>query len=216
MTMIVMTIVFAALFKRDLHTFAMYIFSGILPWQFMAASITNSSQSILGNESFLKKIFVPKAFFPVATVCTEAFNFVFSLSSFFILAVLLGLSIKWTIVLVPFAVVLTTLFLCGIGLTMAVATVYFRDLTHITNILLSIVFYLMPILYPETSLPNALRFICTINPFYHFITLFRLLINDGVVPSPVQWLTTSGLAISMLFVGLLILKRTEKRLIFRL
>lgn len=214
--MAVMTVVFASLFKRDMHTYALFIFSGMLPWQFMQTSIIGSTQAIIGSETFIKKIFIPKAFFPLATVSTELLNFTLSLSSLFILALVMGLPLKATLLLLPAVIGLTFVFLCGAGLIMSIATVYFRDLAHISTVVLSAIFYLMPVIYPIKMLPPVLQTLCNCNPFYRFIKLYRATIYDGQFPTLNDWTIASLIAVGTLFLSLYLLKRQEKDLIFRL
>ncbi|HEY9786022.1 MAG TPA: ABC transporter permease [Candidatus Obscuribacterales bacterium] len=216
LTMVVMSVVFASLFKRDLHHFSMFIFSGVLPWQFIQTTITSSTQSILANETFLKKLYNPRAFFPLANVCVEAFNFAFSLASLFILAAIFGLSVKATSLLLPIVIGITCIFLCGASLIMAIATVYFRDLAHITTVVLSVMFYMMPVMYPPDKLSPKLLLFFQFNPFYHIIRLYRQVIYEGVLPGVVDWLIPTLTAFGALLIGLYLLKRTERDLVFRL
>lgn len=216
LTMVVMSIVFAALFRRDLQEFAMFVFSGNLPWQFVSATIITGTMTIVNNESFLKKLYTPKAFFPLANLCVELFNFTFSLISLFILAAVLGLSIKWTIVFLPLVIGITFVFLAGMSLIAAIATVYFRDINHIVAVVMSVIFYAMPILYPPDQVPKNLALVFELNPFYHFIRLYRHVIYEGVIPSAFEWLIPSVVALATLTAGLYLLKKTDKDIVFRL
>lgn len=216
LTMAVMTVVFAALFRRDLHEFAMFVFSGNLPWQFISAAIISGTMTIVNNESFLKKLYTPKAFFPLANVCVELFNFTFSLIALFVLGAVLGLSIKWTVVFLPLVVGITFVFLVGLSLIAAITTVYFRDINHIIAVLMSVIFYAMPILYPPDQVPKNLAIVFELNPFYHFIRLYRHVIYEGVIPGVSEWVIPIVIALSTLVLSLLLLKKTDKDIVFRL
>lgn len=216
LTMVVMSVVFAALFRRDLHEFAMFVFSGNLPWQFISAAIISGTMTLVNNETFLKKLYTPKAFFPLANVCVELFNFTFSLISLFILGAVLGLSIKWTVVFLPLVIGITFVFLVGLSLIAAISTVYFRDINHIIAVLMSVIFYAMPILYPPDQVPKNLAIVFECNPFYHFIKLYRHVIYDGVIPGPYEWLIPSVIALVTLTLSLFLLKKTDKDIVFRL
>lgn len=216
LTMVVMSVVFAALFRRDLQEFAMFVFSGNIPWQFVSGTIISGTMTIVHNETFLKKLYTPKAFFPLANVCVELFNFTFSLISLFILGAVLGLSIKWTVVFLPLVIGITFIFLVGLSLIAAIATVYFRDINHIIAVVMSVIFYAMPILYPPDQVPKNLALVFELNPFYHFIRLYRHVIYDGVIPGVFEWLIPIVIALATLAASLVLLKKTDKDIVFRL
>ena len=214
--MIVLTTVFSLIFKRDPKTFGIFIFTGMLPWTFISESIAGGCVSITAAENFLKKVYMPKIFFPLVSVCTEFINFALSLVSMMILGLCLGLQIHWTILLLPIAMCLTFLFTFGIALALAVGTVYFRDISHFVRVILSCFFYLIPIVYPLSVVPEKYVIFFQINPFTHFINLFRELIIYGTMPTVQEWLTPLALSIISLGIGFFILMKKEKDIIFRL
>jgi ABC-2 type transport system permease protein/lipopolysaccharide transport system permease protein len=215
-TMTVLTVVFGSIFKRDMNSFALFIFSGMLPWTFIQTSILAGSQSILGSESYLKRVYVPKAFFPLVSVGTESFNFVLSLSSLFIVAAVAGFHLHATALLLPAVIALTFLFAFGLAMLAGIATVYFRDLSHILGVAFQIAFYLTPIIYPIEQLPHRIQGICTLNPIYHFLLLFRDVIYEGKIPSALHWAIPIALTLASLGISFYVLKKTEKEIVFRL
>ncbi len=214
--MIVLTTVFSLIFKRDPKTFGIFIFTGMLPWTFISESIAGGCSSITSAENFMKKVYIPKIFFPLVTVSTELINFGLSLLSMMVLALFLGLQLHWTILLLPAALFVTFLFTFGLTLALAVGTVYFRDIAHFVRVILSCFFYLIPIVYPLSAVPEKYAIFFQINPFTHFINIYRDIICYGTPPSMVEWLTTLALSAVTLFIGFFILKLKEKDIIFRL
>lgn len=77
LVMSVISVVFALIYKRDIHTFAIYIFSGLSPWGFINMSVQGGSQSLIHAEGYLKKVYLPKVMFPIISVSTELINFFF-------------------------------------------------------------------------------------------------------------------------------------------
>ncbi len=215
-TMVVMTTVFSLLFHNNPKEFGIYIFTGILPWSFLLDSITGGSLSLVDAEGFLKKVYIPKLFFPLVIVSTEAVNFIFSLSSLMFLALALGMHLSFSLLTLPLAIAILYAFNLGSALFLAISTVYFRDLTHITRQLLQAFFYLVPICYPLNVVPPKYLFLFKLNPFYYFINLFRIIICDGHFPQAKDWLIPSAIAVIVLFMGFSLLKKTESDIIFRL
>lgn len=216
LTMGVMTVVFSILFKNDPRTFAIFIFTGLLPWTFVTDSITNGSQAITQNEHYLKKVYVPKLFFPLVSVTTEGANFVFSLSSLMIIGLTIGAKLSWTWLFVPVATALLFVFCFSVAMFLAVATVYFRDLTHLIKVFLGLLFYTVPIIYPLSMVPEKYRFAFVLNPAFYYIDLFRELVYEGRLPSFQHWAVAAGISLVSATLCLLLLRRTEKDIIYRL
>ncbi|HEY9676777.1 MAG TPA: ABC transporter permease [Drouetiella sp.] len=216
LTMAVMTAVFSLLWHSDPKKFGVYVFTGLLPWTYITDSITMGSQSLVQSEAFLKKVYIPKSFFPLVAVSTETANFAFSLASLMAMALIVGVQMNWTVLLVPAAIALLFLFNFSVTLILAVATVYFRDLTHIIKVGLSTVFYLVPIVYSLDMVPEKYRALFLLNPVFYFIDLFRSLIYLGVMPEPVRWAIPCAITAVAFCIAFLTLMKTEKDLIYRL
>lgn len=213
--MIVLTTVFSLIFNRDPKTYGIFIFTGMLPWTFISESIAAGCSSITSSENFMKKVYIPKIFFPLVTVSTEVINFALSLVSMMALALLVGLQLHWTILLLPIAMAITFFFTFGLTLALAVGTVYFRDIAHFVRVILCF-FYLIPIVYPLSAVPEKYVGFFQANPFSHFVNLYRQIIYYGNPPTLQEWINPILLAIISLFIGFFILRQKEKDIIFRL
>jgi ABC-type polysaccharide/polyol phosphate export permease len=84
---------------------------------------------------------------------------------------------------VPVTILLTALFVMGVGLLLSTLVAYFADVFEMFQILLMSWFYLQPIMYPISIIPDSLRWLITINPMYYFLVIFRAPIYDGRLPS---------------------------------
>jgi ABC-type polysaccharide/polyol phosphate export permease len=214
--MIVLTSVFSLLFHRDPRTYSIYVFTGMLPWTFISDSIQIGSLSITSAEGFMKKVYVPKIFFPLVAISTEAINFILSMVSMMFLALFVGLKLHLVLLLLPAAILVTFLYTFGIVLALAVATVYFRDLTHLVRVVLTSFFYLIPIVYPISAVPEKYAVFFQSNPFSYFINLYRQIIFYGVAPSFEEWAVPIALSIFTLGIGFYILMKRDRDIIFRL
>lgn len=215
-TMAVMTTVFAMLFKHDPRSFAIFVFTGLLPWTFFCDAITSGSQAIIASEAFLKKVYIPKMFFPLVAVATEGVNFTLSLASLMFIGLFLGMKISLGLLLLPVAIALISLFTFSLALILAVTTVYFRDLTHIIRVVLGAMFYVIPIIYPVEQVPIQYRWGLYVDPIYYFLQLFRILIYDGRLPALIDWVIPTVITAAVLMMALYVLMKKEKDLIFRL
>ena len=215
-TMVIMAVVFSSLYKVKFAQFSLYLFSGILPWNLITSSLLGGSMSIILAENYLKKVYIPKIVFPIVTLGVEVVNFLFSLTSLFVVAFFLGAKFGWSLLLLPIALLLLALFLFGIIMLLSMLTIFFRDLSHILQIALLGLFYLTPIIYPATLLSDNLLMLIKFNPFFHFITLFHFIIYEAKAPGLFEWSICIVLTIVSLVFGLIVFQKNEKDVIYRL
>ena len=145
-----------------------------------------------------------------------AVNFFFSILSLLIIGILIGFSIGKTVVLLPLVTLITSLFCLGITLIVSVITVYFRDLFHILQVVFSALFYTVPIIYPLSLVPQKYQVYFNLNPFFHFINLFRKVVYGTPALTPTDWAIPIGLAIVSIVVGMYVLMKQNLDLVFRL
>jgi ABC-type polysaccharide/polyol phosphate export permease len=217
-TMAILAIVFSTIFQSSVKNFSIYIFSGLLPWSLISNSMIVGSMSIVTGEAYLKKVYIPKFFFPLITVGVEVVNFLLSLISLFFLAILLGAKVNWGLLTLPIALLLTALFIFGLVLIISIITPYFRDLSHIIQLVFTALFYLTPIIYPVEALVNNYRLLTVIklNPFFYFVDLFHVIIYQAKIPDSSTWLTCLGLTVLSLTIGSIVFNSKEKDVVYRL
>lgn len=216
LTMCVMTAVFSILFKQNPKDFGVYVFTGLLPWSFFCESVVAGSGSLTGAESYLKKVYIPKLFFPMVTVATEAVNFASSIFALILLAAVAGFHFTWTCVLVLPITALLFAFTYCCALFCSIATVYFRDFAHILRVGLGAVFYTVPIVYPVAMIPADYRWFYAYHPMARFVELYRLAICEGQIPSLEVWASPLVVTVVAFLLSFALLKKTERDIIFRL
>ena len=133
----VTALVFSVLMNRPIKTFTIYLFSGLIPWQFFRSTLKQGSRSIISNQGLIRKILVPKLIFPLADLGNNLVNMVFSMVAMFLLLQFIGASIHPQLVLLPIAMLFFMGFTFGITLILMVLMTYYRDIqpvsyTHLT------------------------------------------------------------------------------------
>jgi ABC-type polysaccharide/polyol phosphate export permease len=182
--MLILSMVFSELFKVSTKDYTSYLISGIIIWNFFSQSTSTAVVSLIGNSSLIKKIYIPKAIFPLSVVISAMVNFIFSLVPLTIIFYLTGTSISTNIYLVPVVIILIGLFSFGISLIISTLTVFFHDTIYIYEVLLLALMYMTPIFYPESIVPHKFFFIFYLNPFYHFLNVFRAALYMDVPSLP--------------------------------
>ncbi len=181
--MIVMTVVFSAMFKRNIENYPVYLLIGRMSYEFMTTSTNAAMNSVVGNSAILKKTYIPKYIFTVSKVTSGFIDFFFSLGALLIVMIFTGATFHPTLILTIYVIVQLYIFCLGVGFFLASANVFFRDMQYIYRAITTAWMYLTPIFYPIEQLPASLQvLIKTVNPMYYYVTQFRSLALYGKLP----------------------------------
>jgi len=216
MMMSIMAVVFSALFKSDLKTFAVFLFAGMIPWNFFSAVVTQSGAAFINNEDLIKKIYLPKMVFPLSIMLALLIDSVLSFFALFFIIYVIGGSLSWTVLFLPLAYLMLFFFALGVGLLVSVATVFFRDLQYVMGIAMQGLFFLTPVLYKHEALGGKVAWLVRVNPVTPFIDLFRAPLYLGSLPNINLIMQVLGISVSFFLVGLFVFLRQEKKIVFRL
>ena len=201
-TMLVLNMVFSMLFRFEIPHFPVYLLSGQMIFIFFSEATTGAMGSITGNAGIIKKVYVPKYIFPVSRIFSALVNLAFAFVAFLIVVVITGAPLHWTIVLFPIPIFYTFLFALGVGMLLSCVAVFFRDISHIYGIFTTLLMFMTPIMYPVSILPDRVFQLMHLNPLYHYITFFRALALDGVIPGFWVNIVCLGFALLSICVGL--------------
>lgn len=218
MTMALLALVFHKLVRSGTpQEYILYVFAGLVPWNFFVTSCQSCGVSILNNEALLKKVYLPKIVFPVAVLFARFVDFLFNLGALFIIVSFVAFKPSMALLALPLALLILFLFTAGIATALSAVTVYVRDAVHLTSVLLQILFYATPIIYPESFWSElSYKHWFEINPMLHIVRLFHSILAHGMLPTTQQWAIAAGLAIVSVTFGYALYARLSRNLIFRL
>ena len=199
--MIVMTIAFSALFRFSLPHYPVYVLSALVLWQFFTQTTTHAMNQLAWGNDILKKVYIPPAVFPVSAVGTGLVNLGLSVIPLAIIMLVMRTPFTWALIWVPVSVVLVSLFCIGLGLLISIIAVFFSDFVQMYGVILRIWFYLTPVIYPESILPEKYLWIVKLNPMYHFLRCWRDPIYLGTLPPIESTLVCVAWAFGTLFFG---------------
>jgi homopolymeric O-antigen transport system permease protein len=212
--MLVLEVVFSALFRFELTNYPVYALAGILFWNFFSQSIVASMNSLRGNAQLLQKLPVPKAVFPVATVLSGVINLGFAIVPLMGLLVVTHHPLRPALLFLPIAVALAALFTLGAGLLLSPLAVFFHDVTELIGVVLMLVMYLTPIFYPKEIVPERLRWIVRFNPVRSILEVFRDPIYQGEVPPWTHLSVCVGIAVIAFALGAYVFRKSSDRIPF--
>ena len=190
LTMVIMVIVFSNMFRFDIENFPVYLIIGQTVFNFLTESTTQAIFSITGNAALLKKTYVPKYVFTISRVTSSLVNLLFALGA--MLVVFIVCKVKFTLYFlwIPIILLQVYVFCLGLGMFLAQASVFFRDVQYIYNAVITAWMYLTPLFYPLEALPEYLqKFIVTYNPMYNYVTQFRMVVMYTQMPEPAMILS---------------------------
>jgi ABC-type polysaccharide/polyol phosphate export permease len=182
--------------------FTAYILCGLVPFTAFSTTVISGTGSVVENSFLLRRArFSPYAI-PLASILANAIHFAFQVVVLLLLALATGISPAGTWLLLPFVSVLYLVFLAGAVLLFSSLNVYYRDVRYIVESFSAILFWFVPIFYPETAIPSDMRPLFEYNPVAATVFLFREIVLNADVPAAGLWFklaATAGLFLSLGF-----------------
>ena len=218
LTMTVISLVFSRL-MRGIPDYNIFVLSGLLIWNVALGTIISGTNSIVANTHLLRKVKMPIWVFPLVSLGSSLTNFLLSLLPFAVVFAFSDRSLDLQILLVPILIIMFALFLTGISLTLATLNVFFRDISHVLDPVLTLVFYATPIIYDRHSdiIPEKIAKILGYNPFTHYIETIRACLYGSSEPPSLESIAiTVGLAIISMLTGYWVYKRKRAEILFNL
>jgi lipopolysaccharide transport system permease protein len=187
------------------------VFAAVLPWQFFATALLESSGSLIGNDNLISKVYFPRLIVPLASVMTSLVDFAITLSLLVILMAWYRYPPSWTIVALPLFTLLAFSLSLGLGLLLSALNVEYRDFRYIVPFVVQFGLFVSPIAFRTTDVPQRWRPILALNPMTGVIDGFRWVILRGNPPLDVSAVALSVVVTgAFLLVGTWYFRRTER------
>ncbi|MEM9552975.1 MAG: ABC transporter permease [Acidobacteriota bacterium] len=216
LTMAVLAIVFSSIFRFDIRNYPVYALAGLLFWNFFQQSIVVSMNSLRSHAYILQKLPVPMIVFPVATVLSGVVNLCLAFVPLVGLLLVTGHRIGPSMLFLPVAVAIAVAFTLGAGLLLAPLAVFFTDVVEMVGVILTLLFYLTPVIYPKDIVPPKFQALVHYNPIRSILEVFRDPIYFGKFPPTTHLSLSIAVAVLALVVGLISFRRSADRIPFYL
>ena len=184
----------------------------IIPWTYMAQSMTQSSQSLIAGSNMLGKIYFPRLIYPVAPILAKLVDFGISLIIIVCVMLYYGVVPTWNLLYFPVFVVMMIAVPLSIGLWLSSMAIRFRDVKQAMPFFIQMLMYSAPIVYSASSVPETYRVIYSLNPIVGVIEGFRACLLGTSIPWLYIW---PGMltALLLLIGGAMYFKRMERILV---
>jgi len=209
-TMLLFTLFFGRLIRvpSDNIPYPIFAYAGLLIWTFVANTINNSANSLVGSASLVTKVYFPRMIIPAAPVLAGLLDLVLAFAVFIPLLVYYRVEITWQFLLLPIFVVMTTMLAFGVGMLLAALNVRYRDVRYTLPFLIQLWLFASPVIYPSSIMPAGWKGLFQLNPLTGIIEGFRA----ALFGLQFDWGTISlsfGICILVIMVSLYSFRRVE-------
>jgi len=217
MMLLVYTFVFGMVMRvkwgvvgQDNIDFGVILFAGLLCHGMMAEVIIGATGLITGNSQYVKKVVFPLQILTLVSVANAVFHMFLGLLILIAIFLIGGNTLHWTVVLAPVVIFPLLVFLLGASWFISVLGVYVRDLSQVMGVLVTMLLFLGPIVYPFSSVPEQIKpYVLWLNPLTIIVEQLRAVVLFGNLPDWQLLGTYTLFAFLMLFAGMWFFKRTR-------
>jgi len=181
--MLVYALVFSVYMRSDVPAYTYFMFVGLLPWLCFAACLTSGTSSISDRRDLLTKVRFPAQVLPATAVAVQVANFVLSVPLMLGLGLMQGHVPTWHVLLAPLVLAVQLTFTLGLVYLLSAINVAFRDLQHVVGNLVTLWFFVTPVLYPVSTVPEQFRgWVVLANPMAGIILAYQALFYGHALP----------------------------------
>jgi lipopolysaccharide transport system permease protein len=212
--MILYSFIFSHLVNRNEPLpYTIFVFAGLTPWAFCSTGITTAVAGMLSHRPLMMAVYFPREVVPISFVVASLVDFVIAFIALLSMMLYFSISISTTVLLAfPIMTILMVL-VVALSLLLSSIQVRIRDISIALPLILQVLVFTAPIVYPASSVPVALRSLYWLNPFAILIQGFRETVVDGGVPLAGDLLYCAVVAVTCFVVCYLIFKRIERTIV---
>jgi lipopolysaccharide transport system permease protein len=207
--MTILTLVFSFLLRANIPNFAAWLLIGLLIWRFFLIGTAQGLSSIVGNPSLVTKVYLPRQLIVLSNNVANLFGAALEFLALLPLLVLLGVNLSFYALFLPAILLLEFLLIVGLSLVLSSLTLKYRDFNQVWEIALQLGFFLSPIVYEASLVPERYQFAYSLNPVTRLIESTRAIFLKSQLPSPYDGVIVLSSIVIFLVAGILIFRRLE-------
>ena len=210
------TIIFTFIFNRVAKLpsagsapYALMVFVGMLPWQFFANSLSESSLSLVSNANLITKVYFPRMIIPASSVFTSLVDLGISLVILVVMFFIYHYIPRLTILMLPLFILIAFVAAFGVGLYITALNVKYRDFRYIIPFIVQFGLYITPVGFSSSVIPAQWRLIYGMNPMVGVVDGFRWCVLGEPLYIP-GFLVSLAVSLLFLWLGIWYFRKTEK------
>ncbi|NDJ16278.1 ABC transporter permease [Myxacorys almedinensis] len=189
-------------------TFGLWLFAGLIPWTAFIAGLSQGANSVISQPNLVKKVVFPLGLLPLVPILSAFVESTMGLMLLITFVVFFMQTLHTTLWLFPLVWVPQLLLTAGLSYLVAGLTVFLRDIPQTVGVILNLWFYVTPIVYPATLIPENLRFwVFWLNPMTAIVELYRDLVLVGEIQHWQEWGVATGVSIFIFAIGATVYRR---------
>lgn len=210
------TLIFAFIFTRIAslnasltEPYFLMIFTGMLPWQFFSATLSEVSSSLIDNEKLITKVYFPRLIIPLSTILTGLADFAVSFLVLIFLLFWYQIVPPLSFLLLPVFIILAIINIIGLGLLLASLNIRFRDFRYVIPFFIQFGLFITPVAFKTAAIPEAYKYLFALNPMLSVIDGFRwCILGHSLDIGTLCCSVTSGFV--FLYLGVRYFRKTEQ------
>jgi len=207
----ILYVVFSNLMKVQVEYYQLFLLLGIIMWNFFVKATNYGLYAIVGKPALIQKVYFPRDILVISGCITATLQSLFESLIFIVFMLVIRVPLSWSILYIPYILLIYFFLTLGTALALAALNVYFRDIQFIWLVVLQAGFFITPILYPLSIFSPTLQAIFRLNPIAQIIITARDCILYSTNPFPLS-LAYAGIAsLVILIVGYAIFLKLEPR-----
>jgi lipopolysaccharide transport system permease protein len=179
--LVVLTYVFTRVLPLEVDNYAVFVFTGLIGWQWFSGGISSATTSAVDRKDLLFRPGVPRAAVPVIGVLTDGLDYLAALPVLTIFLIL-GDGVPLTALVLPLILMVQFLLTTGLGFVLCAANVYLRDINLFVGVATLLGWYVTPVFYPASTVPERFRILLQLNPMAHILEAQRMVVIEGRLP----------------------------------
>jgi ABC-type polysaccharide/polyol phosphate export permease len=207
MFMAIYSLVFTVYLRIEMPAYPVFLFTGLLPWIWFSSALVSGATSVIDGSSLIKRVAFSPLILPAVAVTANLVNFLLALPLLLVFMIGFRVPITWAVLSVPVAVAIQYAFTLGLAVILAMVTVRYRDLQHLLTNLVSLWFFLTPIIYPLSMVPPSLQGPLLLNPMLPIISPYQDALYHGRFPPVSMLVLGAAVSLATLAVALRIYER---------
>ncbi len=212
LTMLVFSLFFGKLGKipSDGIPYPIFSFTALVPWTFFVYGLSQSSNSLVGSQNLLKRVYFPRLVIPMSSVLAGGIDFLIAFGVLIVMMLFYGIVPSVTVVYVPVLALFTLTTSLGVGLWLSALNVQYRDIRYLVPFLTQFWMFATPIAYPSSMLHEPWRTLFGLNPMAGVVEGFRWALLGSHVPPVGMMLSSAGMSLLLLVTGLFYFRKMER------
>ncbi len=189
--------------------FGLYLYCGLLPFLAYSEALSKGVNIIRASSGLIEKVIFPLQFLPFTSAVVAFIDKFFGLGALLVVVLVLEHSLHWTVLLLPLIVIPQLLFILGLSYMMAVAGIYLPDVGEMLRAIVRATFFITPIIWPPSMVPEHLSFLVDYNPLAYLVGAYRDLILAGELPGATATLYFTLFSAALFVVGFALFVRLK-------